>query len=256
MINELTKDYIGKECIITLADTNNTEIKGIIIHVENNWIKIKNINKTRIINNSFIRDVSIATELNNSLQEEKTINYIKEHEDVFHNNNNKNKNINSTKNAVVLTHGEYWYRAYNDSAYVLSFLTDYKLYEDTQTKQPTVGFPIVSISNVLNLLQKNKINYFLKYENIYKDFGDENNFQRFLHKDLPFSYVKSNQTISKLPKGKFIVQYEGEKEEEFIIGNNITENAELTKQVINSNVGEIIKINNYNIKIIEKNIEY
>ena len=40
MPEELIKDYIGKTCTITMADTSNMQIKGIVVGIQNNWIKI------------------------------------------------------------------------------------------------------------------------------------------------------------------------------------------------------------------------
>lgn len=37
---ELTKDFINKECIITLMSHEHTEIKGKLLSVEGYWIKI------------------------------------------------------------------------------------------------------------------------------------------------------------------------------------------------------------------------
>lgn len=48
--------------------------------------------------------------------------------------------------------------------------------------------------------------------------------------------------------------YEGEDELEFTIGSNIDKNSELVLKVVNAKVGDIIKINDYNIKVIDKNI--
>ena len=176
------------------------------------------------------------------------------------NNNNKNYSSNNLKTnkyekTIVLTHGDYWYSTYNDSAYVLSYITNYKLFIETQSKRPAVMFPVESIDKVIDSLQEYKINYYLKYEDKYVDFGEENNFDSCLHHDLPISY--QNELVHpKKPKGRFKVQYEGEEIEEFIIGENISEDTELTKKVADGNIGDIIKINDYNIKIIEKEISF
>lgn len=144
-----------------------------------------------------------------------------------------------------------------DGAYIVSFLMNYKLFEDSRYGTPTVGFPDSSIGRVVDLLRKNKINYMLKYDDDkLVDFGSDNNFDKFLHNDLPFSYVTSRGEVKKQPKGSFKVQYEGDEPEDYIIGENINSEAELVKKVENGNVGEIIKFNDFNVTIIEKNISY
>ena len=266
MLDNLMNDYIGKECIITMADENGTQNCGTIIGAENNWIKIEKNNVIRIINCSAVKYITI----NNNTKTLSNNNSVatscsNENDSVKENNintsttNNIVEKINASdpmSNTVILTHGDYWYRAYNDSAYVLSFITDYKLFEESRTKRPSVGFPIDSIDNVIALLCKNKINYYLKNEDEFKDYGEENNFQKFLHRDLPFSYVSASREIVRKPVGKFVVQYENEEPVEYIIGENISDEAELTKKVINNNIGDTIIINDYIIKIIDKSIEF
>ena len=159
------------------------------------------------------------------------------------------------KKTVVLNHLGTWYKAYGDSAKIISFLMDYKLFEDNRSLAPTVGFPETSIIQVTNLLHKNKINYILRYDDDkVVDFGEENNFDKFLHDDLPFSYVVASGPKNKKVEGSFKVQYEGEDVEEYIIGTDINQETELVKKVLDANVGETIKINEFNILVIEKNI--
>ncbi len=243
---ELMKDFIGKQCLITMLNENSPRTVTILGAVDG-WIKVEELNSISILNCSTIKDIQL---INNNKEQSLT-------EDTDIKNNEPERNSKSLMdNAVILTHGDYWYRAYGDSAYVLSFITDYKLFEDSNTKRPAVSFPIDSIDKVISLLNKNKINYYLKYEDIYKDFGEENNFKNFIHKDLPFSYIKENEVIKKIPKGSFKVQYEGENPEEYVIGEDISEDAELTKKVEESNIGDVIEINQYKIRVIEKNINY
>ena len=166
-------------------------------------------------------------------------------------------NLKYPKKTVILKHLGSWYKVNFDGAYIVSFLMSYKLFEDSKYGTPTVGFPESSIDNVVDMLRKNKINYMLKHDDDkIVDFGKDNNYDRFLHKDLPFSYVTSREIIKKQPKGKFKVQYDGEESEEYIIGENINSEAELVKKVENGNVGDIVKVNDFNVLILEKNINY
>lgn len=63
----------------------------------------------------------------------------------------------------------------------------------------------------------------------------------------------SNKKVSNI-RDTFKVNYEGEDVLEFTIGSNIDKNSELVLKVVNAKVGDIIKINDYNIKVIDKNI--
>lgn len=157
---------------------------------------------------------------------------------------------------VKLKHLGSWYKAYDDDAKIISFITDYKLFEDNFTLKPSIGFPERLIDKVIEILIKNKINYQIvgdKEES--HDFGVYNNYDRFLYQNLPFSYVAGNK-IEKKPYGKFKVKYDGEPEEEYVIGENINEGTELVKKVIENNIGDIICINNFKIEIISKEINY
>ena len=157
---------------------------------------------------------------------------------------------------VRLIHLGSWYKCFGDDAKIISFITDYKLFEDIRTLQPTVGFPESSIDKVVTYLKQNKINYTLVNDSdrIY-DFGNENNYDRFLHDDLPFSYVVNGRQVNKKITGRFIVKYESEEEsEEFIINDTISQEAELTKKVLSANIGDIVNINGERVLIIEKEI--
>lgn len=161
-------------------------------------------------------------------------------------------NYNKT---VVLYHIGKWYKVYGDGAYVLSYLTNYKLFEDPKNEIPTVGFPDYLIDKIIEVLRENKINYVLKLDDdVIIDYKEENNFEKFLFHSLPFSFIKRKNNIKSNPKGYFKVQFENEKPETFIIGKNINKDAELVNTVINSKEGDVIKINEINVKIISKNI--
>ena len=59
MPQELMKEFIGKVCTIILMN----EVFGVqakIVAVEDNWIKVEEKNKVRIINGDMIRDITIA----------------------------------------------------------------------------------------------------------------------------------------------------------------------------------------------------
>lgn len=161
------------------------------------------------------------------------------------------------KNMVSLIHLGSWYHCYDDDAKIISFIMDYKLFENDYNKKVTVGFPETSISKVVDCLEKNKIDYILINDNNkLKTFNNDNNYLRFLFNDLPVSYVINGRLFVKKPKGNFTVKYDNEEPKNFIIDKNISFDAELTKKVCENKVNDIIFINNYKIKILEKNIEF
>lgn len=59
MPQELMKEFIGKVCIIMLFN-ESFGITGKIVAIEDNWLKVEEKNKIRLINGDMIRDISIA----------------------------------------------------------------------------------------------------------------------------------------------------------------------------------------------------
>ena len=61
MPQELMKEFIGKVCTIILFN-DTFGVLGNIVAVEENWVKVEEKNKVRLINGDMIRDISIAPE--------------------------------------------------------------------------------------------------------------------------------------------------------------------------------------------------
>ncbi len=61
MPQELIKEFIGKVCTIILFN-ESFGVQGKIVAVEDNWMKIEEKNKVRLINGDMIRDISILPE--------------------------------------------------------------------------------------------------------------------------------------------------------------------------------------------------
>lgn len=59
MPKELMKEFIGKVCTIVLFN-ETFGIQGKIVDIEENWIKIEEKNKIRLINGDMIGDISIV----------------------------------------------------------------------------------------------------------------------------------------------------------------------------------------------------
>ena len=63
MPQELMKEFIGKVCTIILFN-ETFGLQGKIVAVEENWVKVEEKNKVRLINGDMIRDISIVPEKN------------------------------------------------------------------------------------------------------------------------------------------------------------------------------------------------
>ena len=159
-------------------------------------------------------------------------------------------------NCVKLKKNTYFYNAYNDDAYVIAKLMNYKLVQ-IKNDSITVGFPTHLLKDVLKKLEKYKVSYYVYgNKNLFKDFKQNNNYIKYLDKSLP---VESTTLAKKQPKysGTFTVMFANENElEEYIIDKTIDSNAEIVKLVYQNNVGDILTLQS-GIKfiIIAKNIK-
>ena len=61
MPKELIKEFIGKVCAIILFN-ESFGVQGKIVAVEDNWIKVEEKNKIRLVNGDMIRDITILPE--------------------------------------------------------------------------------------------------------------------------------------------------------------------------------------------------
>jgi len=59
MPQEMLKEFIGKNCTVSLFN-EISGVQGVILAVEENWIKIEEKKRIRIINGDMIRDISIV----------------------------------------------------------------------------------------------------------------------------------------------------------------------------------------------------
>lgn len=60
MPEELIKEFIGKDVTILLFD-DSFGVKGKIIAVEDNWIKVEEKNKINLLNGDMIKDIILKT---------------------------------------------------------------------------------------------------------------------------------------------------------------------------------------------------
>ena len=61
MPQELLKEYMNKICTITLIN-EVSGVRGKIVAIEDNWIKVEYKNESRIINGDMIRDIKLLPE--------------------------------------------------------------------------------------------------------------------------------------------------------------------------------------------------
>ena len=59
MPTEMLKEFLDKDCTITLFN-EIVGVQGKIVAIEENWIKVEEKKRTRIINGDMIRDISIS----------------------------------------------------------------------------------------------------------------------------------------------------------------------------------------------------
>lgn len=57
MPTEMIKEFIGKDCIVSLFNEVSA-VQGKILTVEENWIKVEEKKKIRMINGDMIRDIA------------------------------------------------------------------------------------------------------------------------------------------------------------------------------------------------------
>lgn len=54
---ELLREFIDKNCTLTLMGDKNIQFTGVVISIEGYWIKIKENECTRVINGAMIQDI-------------------------------------------------------------------------------------------------------------------------------------------------------------------------------------------------------
>lgn len=156
---------------------------------------------------------------------------------------------------VVLYHLGTWYKVYEDDAIIVSKLMQFKLIEDRFTKKIAVGFPDVSIEKVVDALDAYKINYILIYDDKkLHDFGEKNGYFKFLKGEI---ILPIEHPISKGEKEfnvTFVVKYNDEPEQRFIVGENISAEAKLVELIMKHSEGEKFMIGKDEVTLIRKEI--
>ncbi len=106
-----------------------------------------------------------------------------------------NENKAKYSKYVILIKVGIFYETYNEDAYILNNLFNYKIRNINNVKQ--VGFPVNSYDKVITKLNKFKINYLIIDKEIIRKKFNKNNYNEFLNKNLSLD-ERINNIYSKL----------------------------------------------------------
>lgn len=151
----------------------------------------------------------------------------------------------------------FFYSVYNDDAYIVSYIMDYKLVKLNDDEVKT-GFPIDLLEHVINYLRRNHVSYCTSDRpEKHFDFGKENRYHKMIKRDLPVASSMTEQNKKKRYTGSFSIIFDDESDEEsYIIGENISSDAEIVKLVYENETGKIVSLSSgEKFQIISKNIE-
>ena len=162
-------------------------------------------------------------------------------------------------NCVHLNKEGSFYSVYNNDAFVISYIMNYKLVNIDNINVKT-GFPTYLLDKVLTKLKKYHISYLVSDTNEFNDYGKYNNYQKCFEIDPTHTGVCFQLFLrciqNKNYKGTFEILFEDENEKQtFEIDKNINQNAEIVTKVINNDIGSTITLKSgIKFKIISKNI--
>ena len=92
------------------------------------------------------------------------------------------------KDMLVLIKNGTFYNAYNEDAYIISYLFNYKVNKDKKC-----GFSNNSFNKVINTLEDKKINYEIVYKDknpVIKKYNKLNNYKKILTKAINYQDIK------------------------------------------------------------------
>ena len=136
-----------------------------------------------------------------------------------------------------------WYHVYEYDADILHTLTGYFKYK--RNGKDTIGFPIEQIHNVIRKLNIYKINYKIDDDEIISFCNNQYN-----------NYIYNNGIKKeKVITGSFIIKFNNEIPEKYIIGENINHNAEIIDFVLNNDIGTSCERNEEIVSIIDKKLD-
>lgn len=91
-----------------------------------------------------------------------------------------------TKNYILLKQGGKFINVYNEDAYIISYLLNYKIINNK------VGFPLSSLNKVINILDTNTINY--KINDTYKNYKNKNKYTKALNYSKSIIHTRNRFT--------------------------------------------------------------
>ena len=94
--------------------------------------------------------------------------------------------INMTKNYILLKQVGKFINVYNEDAYIISYLLNYKIINNK------VGFPLSSLNKVINILDTNTINY--KINDTYKNYKNKNKYTKALNYSKSIIHTRNRFT--------------------------------------------------------------
>ncbi len=151
----------------------------------------------------------------------------------------------------------YFYSVYNDDAYIISYIMNYKLVQINDNEIKT-GFPTNLLDHVIDYLKRNKVSYYTSDQPEKSfDFGQNNRYHKMIKRNLPIVSSWLEQNKKKRYVGNFSIIFNDELEEEkYIIEENISSDAEIVRLVYENEIGKTVSLKSgEKFQIISKNIE-
>lgn len=149
---------------------------------------------------------------------------------------------------TIINDQKKWFHAYNEDAIVLHSINGNRIVTCSDGNK-MVGFPVESLDKVINKLRNNNIDYKINDDEIYKN---KNN--NYIKKLSQYNSKYMDKVIENI-EGRFTVQFNSENPETIEI-NEKNKKAEIIKTVLSNDEGSKIKINDEEVTILEKKINF
>lgn len=161
------------------------------------------------------------------------------------------------KYTVKIMKKGYWSVVYGEDAKVISYLTGYKLYKKRYRSSYICKFPTSSVERISNILQKCQVDHMFIHSNK-KPFTYENNkYQQIAKGDISIAnfILKDDIDLTNIVSGTFSVQFKGEPIEQYVIGESISSEASIVREVLICEPGNCFTINGEEVLLVSKEID-
>ena len=161
-------------------------------------------------------------------------------------------------NVTIYNDVEEWFHAYGNDAVVLHNILDYKIFHPYANVK-AVGFPTRLLTKVKRQLIKYSVGLKINNEIIYNPVNSQ--YEKYLEqsvhqKETLCGLFPKKSGVIRIIAGTFEIKYSDDNvSQKFEIGKNINPKADLIKFVYKNNVGESHKYNDYELKIINKDLK-